>query len=255
MTFRAAGKLLWFLFEVGVILVDYVLTAAFVSGTHRRVARAAWLHRACRRHIKIYSCTVTHQGPVPQSGLLVANHLSYLDILVLSSITPTVFVSKSEVRNWPLFGWLASLGGTVFIQRERRTHVGPVNREIAAAMADGALVAVFPEGTSTNGDVVLPFRSPLLEPVMAGAHSIATAYLHYELEGGDARHEVCYWGDHTFFPHAVNLLGKRRVRAHVTFGTFERTTDDRKELALQLRAAVLGLAPAGSVARDVANQA
>lgn len=255
MTFRAAGKLIWFLFEVGVILVDYIFTTAFVSGPRRRVARAAWLHRSCRRHIRIYSCTVTHEGPVPQSGLLVANHLSYLDILVLSSITPAVFVSKSEVRNWPLFGWLASLGGTVFIQRERRTHVGPVNREIASIMADGALVTVFPEGTSTNGDVVLPFRSPLLEPVMAGAHSIATAFLHYELDGGDARHEVCYWGDHAFFPHAVNLLGKRAVRAHVRFGRFERTTDDRKELALQLRAAVLGLAPAGSETKAVLSQA
>jgi 1-acyl-sn-glycerol-3-phosphate acyltransferase len=241
MTFRAAGKLVWFLFEVGVILVDYIFTTACAPEKNRRTARAAWLHRACRRHIKIYSCTVSFTGPVPKSGLLVANHLSYLDILVLASITPAVFVSKSEVRQWPLFGWLASLGGTVFIQRERRTHVGPVNREIAATMADGALVVVFPEGTSTNGDAVLPFRSPLLEPVMAGSHPIATAFLHYELDGGDARNEVCYWGDHTFFPHAMNLLGKRRVRATVCFGTFQRTTDDRKELALQLRQAVLEL--------------
>ena len=241
MTFRAAGKLVWFLFEVVVIVVDYIFTAAFVAKANRTVARAAWLHRACRRHIKIYSCDYSSVGPIPQSGLLVSNHLSYLDILVIAAITPAVFVSKSEVRGWPVIGWLTSLAGTIFIVRERRTHVGAVNREIESALAAGALVVIFPEGTSTNGEQVLPFRSPLLEPVMAGSYRIATGYLHYELEGGDARNEVCYWGDHTFFPHAVNLLGKRRVHATMRFGKFQRTTDDRKELARQLRAAVLEL--------------
>jgi 1-acyl-sn-glycerol-3-phosphate acyltransferase len=244
MSLRAAGKLVWFLLEVGVILVDYIFTTAFAPEKSKRIARAAWLHRACRRHIKIYSCTVSHEGPVPKSGLLVANHLSYLDILVIASITPAVFVSKSEVRRWPLIGWLTALAGTLFIERERRTHVGPVNREIAAAMADGALVVVFPEGTSTNSEQVLPFRSSLLEPVTSGTHPISVGYLHYELDGGDARNEVCYWGDHTFFTHAVNLLGKRRVRATMRFGNFHHTTDDRKELAVQLREAVLKLNPA-----------
>ena len=241
MTFRAAGKLVWFLFEVGIILFDFIFTTAFAPKKSRRLARAVWLHRASRRHIKIYSCDYASTGPVPKSGLLVSNHLSYLDVLVIAAITPAVFVAKSEIRGWPLFGWLASLAGTVFIERARRTHVGAVNREIKSALADGALVVVFPEGTSTNGDEVLPFRSSLLEPVTTGTHPISTGYIHYELEGGDARNEVCYWGDHTFFPHAVNLLGKRRVRATVRFGTFQRTTDDRKELAKQLRDAVLEL--------------
>jgi 1-acyl-sn-glycerol-3-phosphate acyltransferase len=243
MSFRAAGKLIWFLLEVGVVLVDYVFTTAFVAKDKRRVASARWLHRACRRHIKIYSCTVSFEGPVPKNGLLVSNHLSYLDILVIASITPAVFVSKSEVRDWPLIGWLTQLAGTVFIERERRTHVGPINREITEVMDAGALVVVFPEGTSTNSEQVLPFRSSLLEPVTTGAHPIAVGYLHYELEGGDARNEVCYWGDHTFFPHAVNLLGKKRVRATMRFGTFQRTSDDRKELAKQLHDALLALQP------------
>jgi hypothetical protein len=77
--------------------------------------------------------------------------------------------------------------------------------------------------------------------VAAGGSEISVGYLHYEVEGGDARNDVCYWGDHTFFPHAVNLLGKRRVRAMMRFAKFQRTTDDRKELAKQLHAAVLEL--------------
>ena len=241
MTLRAAWKLCWFLLEVVVVVIDYVFTTAVGAAKSKRLARAAWLHRACRRHIKIYSCDYSSTGPVPKSGLLVSNHLSYLDILVIAAITPAIFVSKSEVRGWPVIGWLTALAGTVFIVRERRTHVGAVNREIEAALNDGALVVVFPEGTSTNGEEVLPFRSSLLEPAAAGAHPIATCCLHYELEGGDARNEVCYWGDHTFFSHAVNLLGKRRVRATMRFGTFQRMTNDRKKLAEELRAAVLEL--------------
>ena len=241
MIFRKAARLVWFVFELGVILVNFLFTAACTPRKNRRVARAAWLHRACRRHLRVFGVTVSFDGPVPTKGLLVSNHLSYLDILVISSITPAVFVSKSEVRSWPLFGWLASMAGTVFIRRARRADVGPVNREIEAAMAEGALVVVFPEGTSTDGREVLPFRSSLLEPVAGGTHPIAVGRMHYEADGGDARNDVCYWGDHSFFPHAMKVLGLRAVRAKVRFRKFERTTTDRKELAGQLHEAVLKL--------------
>jgi 1-acyl-sn-glycerol-3-phosphate acyltransferase len=244
MTFRAAWKLCWFLLEIGIVAVDYFFTTAFVSKKNKRRACSAWLHRAARRHIRIYSCDYTSTGPIPKNGLLVSNHLSYLDIMVIASLTPVVFVSKSEVRSWPVIGWLTALAGTIFIVRERRTHVGAVNQEINSALADGVLVVVFPEGTSTNGSEVLPFRSPLLEPVIGGNLPISTGFLSYELDGGNPANEVCYWGDHTFFPHAVNLLSKKRVRAKMIFGTFQRTTGDRKELAKDLREAVLKLKPA-----------
>ena len=112
------------------------------------------------------------------------------------------------MRRWPLFGWFAAIAGTVFVDRERRTHVGEVNREIEAALAAGALVVVFPEGTSSDGATVLPFRTSLLEPAARGGHEIAVGWLHYDLEDGDAATEVCYWGDHSFVAHLLNLLGK-----------------------------------------------
>jgi 1-acyl-sn-glycerol-3-phosphate acyltransferase len=245
MTLRAAGRLCWFAWEVAVIVVDYFFTVAFAAKISQRAARAAWLQRSSRRHLRIFGFSADIAGPVPQTGLLVSNHLSYLDILVIAATTPAVFVSKAEVRRWPLFGWLATLGGTVFIERARRTHVGAVNREIQSALAEGVLVVVFPEGTSTNGDEVLPFRSSLLEPALAGHQPISIAWLHYETPGGDAKQEVCYWGDHEFFPHLINLLGKKSVRATLRFGTFQRTTDDRKELAKQLHAAVSALKAKG----------
>ena len=241
MTLRAAGRLCWFAFEVLVILLNYLFTTAFAPQKSKRLARAAWLHRSSRRHLKIFGYSADVAGAIPKNGLLVSNHLSYLDILAISATTPAVFVSKADVRRWPLFGWLAALAGTVFVERERRTLVVEVNREIQTALDAGVLVVIFPEGTSSNGETVLPFRTSLLEPAARGGHEIATGWIHYELDDEDARQEVCYWGDHSFFPHLINLLGKKSVRATLRFGKFHHTTADREELAKQLHAAVLEL--------------
>ena len=173
MTLRAAGKLIWFFAQIIVNVGDYVFRTAFVSPKNKRAARAAWLHRATRRHLKIFNLKPAVSGPIPARGLIVSNHLSYLDILVLASVAPAAFVSKADVRGWPMFGWLATLGGTVFIERERRTHVGAVNREVERALADGVPVVVFPEGTSSAGANILPFRSSLLEPAIGGTHAIS----------------------------------------------------------------------------------
>lgn len=173
--------------------------------------------------------------------MLISNHLSYLDILVLSAITPAVFVSKREVKFWPVFGQFAQMAGTVFVDRERRTHVGEINSEIQNALNDGALVVLFPEGTSSNGETVLPFKSALLQSATNEKHSVTVSRISYALNDGDAREEVCYWGNHTFFPHMLNLMGKGTVGAAVRFAPFESTATDRKELAHQLRQAVLKL--------------
>lgn len=241
MTIRAALKLCRFLGQVAINVGNYLLTTAFVPTAKKRHARARWLQRACLRHLPLFGCRTQVTGQIPTQGLLVANHLSYLDILVLCAQTPAVFVAKADVRRWPLFGWLSALAGTVFIERERRTHVGAVNRELENALAAGALVVVFPEGTSSNGENVLPFRSPLLEPAVRGGHPITVAWLHYELPGGDARQEVCYWGEHSFFPHLLHLLDKTTVHATLRFAPFSAPSTDRKELANQLRQAVVDL--------------
>lgn len=238
MNFRAACRLIWFLWEAVVIIVNYLFTAARAPKETQRLERAAWLSRSSRRHLKIFGYSASVSGDLPKKGLLFSNHLSYLDILAISAVTPAVFVSKAEVRKWPLFGWFAAISGTVFVDRARRTQVGEVNREIEAALEAGALVVIFPEGTSSNGEGILPFRTSLLEPAACGNDELAVGWLHYELDDGDARNEVCYWGDHTFFPHLLNLLGKKKVRATLRFKKFQRSTDDRKELAKQLHAAV-----------------
>ncbi|HEX7652541.1 MAG TPA: lysophospholipid acyltransferase family protein [Verrucomicrobiae bacterium] len=241
MILRVAVRLFWFALEVSWAVVCYFRMVVVAAPKNKRLARAAWLQQASRRHLRIFNYRAEISGELPRQGLLVSNHLSYLDILALSAATPAVFVSKADVRRWPLFGWLAALAGTVFIERERRTHVGAVNQEIAAALADGALVVVFPEGTSSNGEQVLPFRSSLLEPGLRAGGAISVACLHYELTDGDARQEVCYWGDHTFFPHLLHLLGKSSIRAVIKFRQLPPLQTDRKAAATSLRAEVMAL--------------
>lgn len=231
---RLAGAIL-------ISLLDYLFRCACRGPETRRAARAAWLHRAAERTLRFFQIRAQAAGPIPAHGLLISNHLSYLDILVLSSLTPAVFVSKHDVKYWPVFGQFAVLGGTVFVDRARRFQVGQVNDEITTALQQGALVVLFPEGTSTNGQTLLPFKSSLLQPATNRAWPLAVSWIHYEIDDGDAGEEVCYWGDHTFFPHMLNLLSKRDIRATVHFGQFPERGSDRKELAQQLRAEILHL--------------
>jgi 1-acyl-sn-glycerol-3-phosphate acyltransferase len=235
------GRLGWIAVEIAGAIFDYFFDVVLAAPKNLPAARAAWMQRAARRQLKIFQCWPDASGPIPKSGLLVSNHLGYFDILLICSVVPAVFVSRADVRGWPLFGWLAKLGGTIFIRRERRLDVGAVNSKIETALTAGLLAVVFPEGTSSNGETLLPFRASLLEPALRGGYEISIACLRYELDDGDPKTEVCYWGDHTFFPHLLNLLGKRRVCAMLRFGKFNSTTDARKELAGQLHAAVLEL--------------
>jgi 1-acyl-sn-glycerol-3-phosphate acyltransferase len=180
-------------------------------------------------------------GTPPESGLLVCNHLSYLDIIALASLAPTVFVAKREVQSWPIFGWLASLAGTLFVDRARRSDVRRVNDRIRALLDNGLLVVVFPEATSTGGDTVLPFKSPLLEPALQQRHRITAGCIHYSLGDGDVRDEVCYWRDMTFLPHLLNVLCKSSIEASVSFEIVHHRFNNRKQLARRLHSEVLRL--------------
>ena len=239
--FRVCGRLVWFGGEVLLALFIFLFRCGWGAKNSRRRARAVWLQNLNRRVLRIFKTEIHATGQVPASGLLISNHLSYLDILVISTLTPAVFVAKREVKSWPVMGLLAQLGGTVFIDRQRRTHVGQVNGEIETALNDGVLVVIFPEGTSSNGKTVLPFKSPLLEPATQLKHPLTAGCLQYALADGDAGSEICYWGDAAFLPHMINLLSKRNVRVFVRFVPVQNPGNDRKELAQQLHSAVLCL--------------
>jgi lyso-ornithine lipid O-acyltransferase len=238
---RVTGRFFWMAGKIALIFADYFFRCAFLPKKSKHAARVLWLQRSSRSVLKIFQLEPVVIGPVPERGLLVSNHLSYLDVPVISSITPTIFVSKREVKFWPVFGRLAQMGGTVFVDRERRAQVGEVNDEIQASLDRGALVVLFPEGTSSSGETVLPFKSSLLEPAVQSTLPLSVSAIQYAIEDGDVAREVCYWGDQTFFSHLVNLMSKRAIRATVRFAPFQRTGADRKKLAVELREEILKL--------------
>ena len=239
--FRVIGRLLWFGFEMLQAVGVYLLRCVCCPKASRRMASARWLQRTGRHVGRIFQLQVQATGTMPTRGLLVSNHVSYVDIIALLSLAPAMFVAKREVKSWPVLGLMAQLGGTLFIDRQRRMHVGEINDDIQTALDDGALVIVFPEGTSSDGQSVLPFKSSLLEPATQQKHPLTIGRVHYTLPDGGPDAAVAYWGDHSFFPHLLNLLSQDRVRATVRFAPVTNHSSDRKELAQQLHAAVLGL--------------
>jgi len=236
---RVAYRLPWLMTEFALAALNY---ARWCGRNAPAGKRALWLQKSSRRVLRVLSTEICASGSVPKSGLLVSNHLSYLDILVIASITPAMFVAKREVKSWPVFGFFAKLAGTLFVDRERRTRVGQTTGEIDAALKEGALVVLFPEGTSSDGKTVLPFRSSLLEPATHQTNALFASHIQYQLEDGDVGEEVCYWRDeHTLVPHLMNLLAKKNVRAEVRFMQLRESSTDRKELAKQLHSEILRL--------------
>jgi 1-acyl-sn-glycerol-3-phosphate acyltransferase len=227
--------------------LSYVCWCVFRSNETFPAARATWLHHSSRRALRIFGLEPQVSGTIPSSGLLVCNHLSYLDILVLAACAPAVFVAKREVKHWPVFGWFAILAGTIFVNREKRTQVGRLTDEIEAVLNRGVLVILFPEGTSSGGQTVLPFKSSLLEPAARQSHSLSAGLIRYALDDGDVAEEVCYWKDMTLVPHLINLLSKRQVRASVRFTQLREGSADRKQLARQLHAEVVRLKEAVAI--------
>ena len=178
-------------------------------------------------------------------ALLVSNHMSWLDIVALSACRPTVFVGKSDIAGWAVFGTLARLQQTLFVARERRAGAAADAAEIARRVAAGQAVAPFAGGTTSDGCAVLPFGPALLAAAQGGAFAVqpvALAYLAREGAPLDpaGRREIAWWGDKELAPHLVEILALRRLDIRIEFGeaAFPRPGEDRKALARRLEADV-----------------
>ncbi len=212
-------------------------------------AGAVWVHRWCRRIVYALGVSCTIDGPVPHadagSVAVVSNHLSYLDILVYSATRPFVMVAKSEVRDWPLIGWITAQAGTIYVQRAevkggRTQTYAQVNALMAEAFRSGLPVLFFPEGTTSDGNQgVLPFRRGLFHSVIHDRVPIKTAAVAYSLDEPDEHtsvaHHVCFWGDMEFAPHLFRCLGVIGLNAHVCFGEAQIEGNDRFVLSSQAR--------------------
>ena len=202
--------------------------------------RAQWLQRWSGEALKALRVDLIMEGAIPSNGLLVANHLSYLDVLVLGAIAPASFVSKSEVAGWPVVGSLTQMAGTIFLRRESRKSANAANNTIAERLQRGDLVVFFPEGTSSDGSTVLPFHAALFEPAITAGVPVQSAHIAYDTNDADPATDVCYWGSMTFATHLWRLFGIKRTRAYVRFGV-PSLYADRKTAARATREVILAI--------------
>jgi len=224
-----------------IALVEISCIAPFVRREQRWLLRATWLSKWCRLACRVLGIHVNCPGAMPSAGLLVSNHLSYLDIIVFSALRPCLFVAKSDVARWFLFGWLARSAGTIFVDRKSKLRTREAVEQIRQALTSGALVVLFPEGTSSDGASVLPFHSSLLEPVVQLQGPVTTAAIDYSTSQGSVADEICYWRDMTLAPHLLNLFTKHAICSLVVVKPFTSRAENRKEFARQLRRQIIGM--------------
>ena len=209
---------------------------------HRILCRLLGVSIKCESKIR-------HDQPM----LILSNHVSWIDIVVLSAVMPLSFIAKSEVAGWPVFGLLARLQRTVFVDRERRAKTRQTNQELGQRLTEGDAIVLFAEGTTSDGRRILPFRSPLVgaaREALLGQHPdheimiqpVCLLYTHrngLRLSRADMPH-IGWYGDMDLLPHLATVITAGPLDVLVAFGTpiaFS-TNSDRKQITRQAEAEV-----------------
>lgn len=214
----------------------YLMRHALARGRRNRFEVAArWTSSWSRTLLGILRVRVETSGVGPKSGsMLTPNHVSYLDILAISSVAPCLFVPKGELASWPIIGHLIRISEHPFVPRTHRRTLAGTNAAIRERLALGQNVCVFLEGTSSGGSGVLPFRSPLLQPAIDEAAAIVPVGVRWSAPGTEIQiaEDVAYWKDHAFGPHAWRLFGLSGLVVQIKFDPpLDSTSADRQSLA------------------------
>jgi len=205
------------------IVTTWILRAMTVGDVRRRVGAymtTFWVRFALNvLEVDINSLQIEPLKK-KEPTLIVSNHLSYLDILIIASIRPTVFISSKEVEKTFFLGFLAKLGGTIFVERRNKTTLKRDMKYIEEKIRLGFTVCLFPEGTTGNGEKVLPFRSALFSSAFNAEARIVPVCLRYtEIDGkpfDENSDRVCWYGDMTFAPHFNGILKTESIKADFT---------------------------------------
>ena len=217
-----------------------IATLAFRFGRYTEERRLAAIQRWSRRLCALAGVHLEYRGSPPQDGLLVMNHISWLDPFVMNAAAPSRFIGKAEIARWPVVGYLCTRVGTLYLERGSRSAVRRANAAIIAALGRGERVAVFPEGSTTFGDELLKFHAALLQPAITQgctAHPVALQYLDRH---GAVTRAPSYVGEQSLGASVWTLLGERHVTARLVFGQPVSTAGrHRRELASALHAAII----------------
>ncbi|NJN65057.1 MAG: 1-acyl-sn-glycerol-3-phosphate acyltransferase [Acidobacteria bacterium] len=227
----------------GATIATLVAVALARDPVAKRRAGIRYLRPWARRCARAIGMRVTIRGTPPQGAFIaVSNHLSYCDIYLIGMTSPTVFVAKAEISRWPLLGAVTDAAGTLYIDRSRIRAIPQVVEQMDRIREAGLGVHFFPEGTTTDGSHVAPFRASLLEIAARAERPVHFAAIRYTAPPGwpPACDSICWWGDATLLDHLWGLLRLPYFEAEIVFGEEPVLERDRKELAHRLQEAVRG---------------
>ena len=212
------------------------------SSRERRRALIAWWSR---KLLALLNVTAAVDGTPPHPGeaaMIAANHISWLDIFLISALRPTRFIAKSEIRDWPVAGFIAQRSGTIFIRRAQRRDTARINERVHAALVEGDCVGLFPEAQTTEGDRLLKFHSSLFEPAVANRARVHPAAIRYEHPDGSLCRAPAYVGELSFAQSMGLIIRTRCIVARVAFAQpIEPGEQTRREVAAQAHARVASL--------------
>ena len=217
-------------------------TTAFVFPFAGHGARNRMIQRWSLRLLHILAVELERLDPdakFPSRVVIVANHISWLDIFVLNATQPSRFIAKSDIKRWPLIGQLVGSVGTLFVDRTRRRDASRINAQIEHALEAGDVIALFPEGTTTYGRELLPFHGSLLQPVVAaGGHVLPVAIRYTHLDGSHSD-APSYVGEMSLVGSVRQLLRARRTRVRLHLGVPLPTAGrHRREVAAEAHDAI-----------------
>lgn len=196
--------------------------------------RAKHTHVWAQKAARILGMQLHVQGKATVStSLWVTNHLGYLDIVSLAAISPVLFVCKSEVAQWPILGILARLSGSLFLDRGNSRAARRMSESIEMALAQGHTVVVFPEGTSSNGKSVLPFKAALFDSASRGGFAVQPLALRYRIHGQKSSDILAWHGEADFVPHFWHLLSIPGFVSQIKFSPITFQSADRRVLSQQ----------------------
>mgnify|MGYP001788478977 CR=1 FL=1 len=225
--------------HVGVGMVAVGAIYPRVSAQRRAIITGWW----ARKLLRILNILLSIHGARPledaRNLIVAANHISWVDIFVINATHPSRFIAKAEIRDWPIAGWLSDKAGTIFIRRTRRSDTAKINETMHSALAEGATIGFFPEGTTTSGDKLLKFHTSLFEPAVANTATIAPAAIRYRASDGEPSAAVAFIGELSFAESIAMIISEKSMIAEITFAPQIGAAGlSRRELALSSEEAI-----------------
>lgn len=208
------------LLRVALHVARAAATAALLHPHSDQTRRIEWVRSWSVRLLEILAVRIAIVGTPPNAGvpaLMVANHVSWLDIFVINAAHTARFVAKSEIRRWPLLGWLCEEGGALFIERTRRHHIAKINQQVEAALRRGDTFAVFPEGVITTGDVMLPFHTSVLQPALTCDAMLYPVAIRYTRADGSLCSEADYEGKKSMVDSLLLMVTQPVINVRLQF--------------------------------------